>query len=155
MVKSLWEVKKYADFSSGERLKFPFMPWTHALRFAFKIYSFCTSWQILELWTCNFSHLSHEAAVKENSPFVRTCTYWSQQVKRSEAVIYTFFCKLWKQREDCLTLLQQAWNYPSKRILLHGVFIANPAWGKTSELKESEESAYKYTLTIPIFTLKL
>lgn len=116
MVKTPWEVK-IPTFFSGGRFRFPFMPLTCALRFTFKIYHFCTSRQILELCTCNFSHLSHAAAVKENFPFVRTCTYWSQQVKRSEDVIYTFFCELWKRKENWLTLHQQSWNYTVKRIL--------------------------------------
>lgn len=129
------EKSKLQIFPSGERFKFPFMPLTCALRFTYKIHNSCTSWQVLELCTCNFSHLNHQAAVKENFPFVRTCTYWSQQVERSEDVIYTFFCKLWKQEANWLTLHQQFWNYTIKRILLHGVFAANPAWRKTSKFK--------------------
>lgn len=109
---------------------FSFKPLTHPLIFSFGICQVCTSLQILLLHPCDFSHLSYEAAANEDFPFVRTCTYWSEQVERSEDVIYTFSSQLWKRKENWIILNQQSWNCTIKRILLHCIFAANPAWGR-------------------------
>lgn len=67
------------------------MPLTHALIFNVTVCPRCASFQVLWKSAQGFPHLSSEAALNEDLPFVRTCVYRSEQQKRSENAIYTFF----------------------------------------------------------------